>query len=319
MTLAREVFRRLEGRRGATEGVPSERWLEGAGVEAASEPPTPQHRRVEIGPVRWHVETMGRGPVALLLHGTGASTHSFAGLMRQLAEHYTVVAPDLPGHALTRVPPAFEPSLENMATALGRLVERLDLRPSVVVGHSAGGALAAQLVLDRAVEPDMVVGLAAALVPLPRLARALLAPAAGLLSRSVGPELIASYAARTRRVDRIMRSTGSALSSHGLESYRRLVARPEHVGGALSMMAHWDLRALYEALPRIDVPFLLLCGEHDRAVPMTHARAASARLPRATVAVVARAGHLLHEEQPRRVSRLILERVAASQRRDETP
>lgn len=269
----------------------------------------PQTRFVEDGPLRWHVTIMGRGPVALLVHGTGASSHSFRALMGQLAGRFTLVAPDLPGHASTRARPAFEPTLPNTAAALGRLVAALELRPSLVVGHSAGAALVARMTLDRLVEPELVVGLAPALVPFRGLARAVLHPAAGFLSRSVAPLLIAAGFAGTRRVDGIVRSTGSVLDPDGVESYRRLVERPEHVAGVLSMMARWDLDPLYDALPRLGTPCLLLAGANDRAVPVAQLRAASARLPHATLVVVGGTGHLLHEEQPHRVARLILDRV----------
>ena len=49
----------------------------------------------------FHCEVAGEGPVALLLHGTGASTHSFRDLLPWLARRCTVVAPDLPGHGFT--------------------------------------------------------------------------------------------------------------------------------------------------------------------------------------------------------------------------
>jgi len=54
--------------------------------------------------LRWHVQCAGTGPVCLLLHGTGASTHSFRDLLPQLAQTFTVVAPDLPGHGFTERP-----------------------------------------------------------------------------------------------------------------------------------------------------------------------------------------------------------------------
>lgn len=276
-----------------------------------------EHRCVQEGPLRWHVTTMGRGPVALLVHGTGASSHSFFALMRQLAERFTLVAPDLPGHANTLATGSFEPTLPNTARALGRLVTALGLSPTIVVGHSAGAALAARMTLDRLVEPELVVGLAPALVPFRGLARAVLHPAAGLLSRSIAPALIAAGVARTRRVDGIVRSTGSRLDREAVESYRRLVERPEHVAGVLSMMARWDLEPLYDALPRLDTPLLLVAGESDRAVPVAQLRAASARLPHATLVVVRGAGHLLHEEQPHHVARLILERIDRAARPQE--
>lgn len=69
--------------------------------------PNREHSRfVEAAGLRWHVQQMGRGPVLLLLHGTGASTHSWRALMPLLAAEFTVVAPDLPGHGFTSAPPA---------------------------------------------------------------------------------------------------------------------------------------------------------------------------------------------------------------------
>ena len=53
---------------------------------------------VAAGGLRWHVQVAGDGPVLLLLHGTGAATHSWRDLLPLLAERFTVVAPDLPGH-----------------------------------------------------------------------------------------------------------------------------------------------------------------------------------------------------------------------------
>ncbi len=52
-------------------------------------------RFVEAADLRWHVQVMGEGPVALLLHGTGSSSHSWRDVMPRLAKSFTVVAPDL--------------------------------------------------------------------------------------------------------------------------------------------------------------------------------------------------------------------------------
>jgi len=63
-------------------------------------------RFVSAAGLRWHVQQFGTGPVALLVHGTGASTHSWRGLAPILAESFSVVAPDLPGHGFTEAPAA---------------------------------------------------------------------------------------------------------------------------------------------------------------------------------------------------------------------
>jgi len=65
--------------------------------------------------------------------------------MPLLAEHFTVIAPDLPGHAFSEVPRWFEPSLPVMAAALEELIDALHVTPQVAVGHSAGAALLARM------------------------------------------------------------------------------------------------------------------------------------------------------------------------------
>ena len=51
--------------------------------------------------LRWHYQKLGQGPVMLLLHGTGASTHTWRDLVPLWASTFTVVSVDLPGHAFT--------------------------------------------------------------------------------------------------------------------------------------------------------------------------------------------------------------------------
>ena len=68
--------------------------------------PHHQHSRfVSSGGRRWHVQQWpapsAHAPQLLLLHGTGASTHSWRDLVPLLARHAGVVALDLPGHGFT--------------------------------------------------------------------------------------------------------------------------------------------------------------------------------------------------------------------------
>ncbi|MDZ4273486.1 MAG: alpha/beta hydrolase, partial [Erythrobacter sp.] len=56
---------------------------------------------IESGGARWHVQRMGTGTPLLLLHGTGASVHSWRDLMPILAQSHEVIAIDLPRHAFT--------------------------------------------------------------------------------------------------------------------------------------------------------------------------------------------------------------------------
>ncbi|MFO0580363.1 MAG: alpha/beta fold hydrolase BchO [Polyangia bacterium] len=270
--------------------------------------PHREHSRfVQRGGVRWHVQILGHGPQLLLVHGTGASAHSFHRLMPLLAERFTLVVPDLPGHGFSVPAPVFDPSLPGMAAALRELLDELSLQPQAAIGHSAGAAVIARMALDRALAPRLLVGLAAAMVPPRGLGASWLSPAARLLSTSeIAAQVIAMRARDAQSVDRLVRSTGSLLDARSIELYQRLARRPGHVAAVLAMLARWDLAPLFAALPRLEVPFLLLAGAEDLAIPIAQQHELAARLPRAQLVEVAAAGHLLHEERPELTARLIL-------------
>lgn len=271
-------------------------------------------RFVNAGGLRWHVQQMGRGPALLLAHGTGASSHSWRDLMPLLAAHFTVVAPDLPGHAFTDAPSAARLSMEGMARALADLLAHLQVAPAVAVGHSAGAAILARLALDHGMYPRLLVSLNGALLPFGGAPGHLLfSPMAKLLSASsLVPRLFTWRARDPAAVQRLVRATGSRLDARGIELYGRLVRSPAHVRAVLSMMAHWNLPALQRELGRLDLPVLLVAADHDRTVPPGEARSVQALLPHAQVVMLAGLGHLAHEEQPRLVADLIVEHARSA-------
>src|SRR4051812_11686088 len=125
-------------------------------------------RFIEAARLRWHVQIMGQGPVALLLHGTGASTHSFRDLAPLLARRFTVVAPDLPGHGFTATPETSAGfTLPQVAAGVAVLLATLGMRPIIAVGHSAGAAIAIRMALDGLIEPAAIVSVNGALLPYP--------------------------------------------------------------------------------------------------------------------------------------------------------
>lgn len=261
-------------------------------------------RLITVGGVRWHVQVTGQGPVLLLLHGTGAATHSWRTLLPLLAGHFTVVAPDLPGHGFTARGPQTLPA---MAKAVAALLGELDLHPAVVVGHSAGAAVGLRMALDGLVDAKAVVGLSPALLPFPGLAAKLFPTMAKLLFvNPFAPYIFARMAGPTREVARFMlKSTGSQLDSKGVDYYARLFRKPAHIAGTIGMMASWDLEPLKRDLPGLRIPLLVIHGDGDTAIPLAKAREAAALVPGARLEVLAGLGHLAHEEAPDRVVAMI--------------
>jgi magnesium chelatase accessory protein len=275
-------------------------------------PPDWPHREasafVTSGGMRWHVQQLGAGPALLLLHGTGASLHSWSGLLPLLAQSFRVLALDLPGHGFTEAPDTEGFSLPGMARSIAGLLQTLDFTPTLVLGHSAGAAVAARLCLDDAIAPAAVISLNGALEPFSGLQAQLFRPAAKLLSAlSFVPAVVALQAGRPQSVERMVASTGSTLGPEALHHYRHLVQMPGHVAAALKMMANWDLASLYRDLPRLQPRLWLVACSNDRAVPEAQARRLHEALPRSRLRLLPGLGHLGHEEDPEQFRQLILE------------
>ncbi len=255
--------------------------------------------------VRWHVQRGGVGQRILLLHGAGASTHSWRDLIPLLTPKFEVMATDLPGQGFSSgAAPRF--TLPGMAQDLAALLAAEAFVPDLIVGHSAGGAIALRLALAGAAGPARVVCLNGALTPFRGVAGVLFPPLAKLLALN---PLTGSVFARTAgapgAVRGLIAGTGSTIDAEGLRLYEQLITTPSHVSATLAMMARWDLAPLLADLPRLAVPVTLALGLRDRAVPPEGARALAPRLRDARLVEFADLGHLMHEEAPDRIAALI--------------
>ena len=255
-------------------------------------------------------------PLALFIHGVGASMHSFWGLAGVLQDTFDILAIDLPGHARTRSPRWSAPTLDTVSEDVAALLDALGVRPAVAVGHSAGAAILLRMTLRGLIAPESVVSINGALSPF--------AGAAGfvfpLMAKALHfNPLVAPFAAASardrRRVERLIAETGSNPPEDYVNEYWRLMQRPSHIAGALAMMAHWDLSELSRSLSRIESPVLFIVGAGDRAVPPDIGRRAAEITPNGDLSIFENLGHLAHEENAVMVATEILEFASRVRRR----
>lgn len=279
-------------------------------VECNAWPHAEASRFHQAGGLRWHVQQMGQGPVILLIHGTGASTHSWRTLAPRLAERFTVIALDLPGHGFTQSPPRDQLSLPAMAASVASVVDSLSLQPVTVVGHSAGAAILIRCCLDGTIAPHAVISLNGALLPFRGAAGLLFPPLARLLFLNpLTPWMVTRSASNRERVVRLIRGTGSELDETGIDLYTRLFTSSAHVTAALGMMANWDLHRFARELPALTQPLLLVAGENDQAVAPTDAERVCRIVSDARLERLPGLGHLAHEENASTVAEVIFEFV----------
>jgi len=107
--------------------------------------PLPREDLIPLREVTLHVvEWPGEDPAVLAIHGSAQMAHSFGALAERLAPRHRFVGVDLRGHGFSDKPPSGY-DVDRHVDDLGQLLEGLALRAPVILGHSAGGMIAACL------------------------------------------------------------------------------------------------------------------------------------------------------------------------------
>jgi pimeloyl-ACP methyl ester carboxylesterase len=259
------------------------------------------------------VQTAGSGPAVLLVHGLAGSSATWRHVLPSLADHVTVIAPDLPGHGRSEKPRG-DYSLGNYASVLRDLLIALGHDRATLVGQSLGGGIAMQfayqyperaerlvLVDSGGLGQDVHLGLRALALP-----GAELVLAAGCASplRSLGDgvgSLLRRIGLRpTAVVDEIWRSYASLGEAATREAFVHTLRSVIDVAGQ-----RVDARnRLYLAAA---MPTLLIWGDEDHIIPVKHAYEARDAIPGSRLEIFKGAGHFPHCEDPERFVRVLLE------------
>ena len=294
--------------------------------------PQAQHSQfVKAGGIQWHVQSCGQGPGLLLLHGTGSGSFSWRGLMPLLSPYFQVVAPDLPGHAFTdrgsrqgqaqpkaKTQPQLQPQLQPLSLSLDGMTEgvralllQLNWQPQVIVGHSAGAAIAANLVLKQRLHAVHLIGLNPAWLPLPGVAPWVFKPLAKLAALNpLSAWTTAKLSAQPEVMAKLIKQTGSKIDAEGLALYKKVFSHSGHVHSVLQMMEAWNLNPLANAISSLKNRTTLLVGSNDKTVPPKLADEFCRRVQQAELMVQSGLGHLAHEEDPVGTATLLLRALA---------
>lgn len=251
----------------------------------------------------------------MLLHGSGATTHSWRDVVPILAETHHVVAVDLPGQGFSQVSRRGRNGLGAMSEDIDALCRAENWHPKGIIGHSAGAAVAlnlAQSIAKRSGTAPDVIGINAALGRFDGVAGWLFP----LLAKALALNPLTSYlfaAGRNGhdRARRLIEGTGSVVDDTGLGCYARLFSDRDHVEGTLQMMAQWNIDDLLNDLPRHPSRCLFITGGKDKAVKPDVSRRAADMMANAELVDIPDLGHLAHEEAPEDVAQIILKWIGS--------
>ena len=272
--------------------------------------PNRQHSStVSVGGLDWHVQLTGKGPVVLLLHGTGSSTHSGSDLIPLLEAHAQVLVPDLPGHAFTLGAKLEDLTLDEIANSLQLLIEQLGIEaPSIVVGHSAGAPLALRFAVGSSKPPKLVIALNPSFIPPPAVYTSFFGPLLGPITRSSTlSSLLASLSPSLGMVDKLLDSTNTILPETRRVYYRKLFERSEHVRGSMNFMAAADIHKVLVEANLYRGKLICVLGNQDAWIPVKPLEKIILDYFPAAEIVKWEGGHIMHELEPNKVAQLILE------------
>ena len=257
-------------------------------------------------------------PILLFVHGFSLDMTTWHEQWIDLSADHRCVLMDLRGHGASEAPADGDLSLRSMGRDVASVLEAVAPgRRVVVVAHSMG----AMAVLAMAeVRPDLIATTVAGVVFVGTSASELVRSAMGSVADLMRPRL-GSLRSAAQRVDRLRRAVLASptdlrgavvrLTQFGPDAPRHVVEHVVHLAerassdlwtDGLAELLETDLR---HVLPRLNVPALVVVGEHDRVTPAASGIELAAALPDGRFVLLEGAGHIAMMERPDELDRQI--------------
>lgn len=252
----------------------------------------------------------GNGPALLLIHGLAGSSSTWADVLPQLSEQFTVVSPDLPGHGDSDKAPG-DYSLGSLASILRDLLAVLDIERATIIGHSLGGGIAMQFAYQYPESCDRLVlvdsgGLGR---EVSWMLRALALPGSELVMPLLFPGFVRDWGdslerflhdrgIRFGRLSESWRAYASLTHADNRQAFVRTVRAVIDAGGQ-------SVSAVDRLYLTSEIPTLIVWGDQDGIIPIAHAHSAHEVMPESQLSIVEGAGHFPHVEEPAQFARIV--------------
>ena len=252
--------------------------------------------------IHYRDEGNKNGPAIVLLHGSSASLHTWEDMIRELSGEYRLISLDFPGHGLTGPDPKRDYSVGSLIDAAETVMDAVGVERAVIAGNSMGGWASWRMALAS---PERVTGLILIDASGPQIeektdlylaAKIVESPIGQLLAPKITPRPI------VRKTLTQVIYDDTQISETLMDRYWELNRFP---GNRTAMVdrAKVDREPEYwNRVGNIDVPVLILWGDHDVTTPPAFGRAFDAAIENSKLITYPDAAHLPMEERPVKVA-----------------
>jgi pimeloyl-ACP methyl ester carboxylesterase len=260
----------------------------------------------------------GAGPALLLLHGIAGSSRTWRDVIPLLTDRFTVIAPDLIGHGLSEKPVG-DYSLGAFASGIRDLLDVLDVDHATVVGQSFGGGVAMQLAYQHPELCDRLVLVASGGLgrEVNWMLRFFTLPGSEYLMPVIFPGFVRDWGdslmrainnrgVRMGRISEMWSAYASLAEAENRKAFARTIRSVIDPGGQI-------VSALDRLYLASSMPTLIIWGDHDDIIPVSHAHAACDAIPGCRLEIIEGVGHFPQIEAPQEFVAAVIDFVDATE------
>lgn len=256
---------------------------------------------VNLEGMRVHYRDQGTGPALVLIHGSNSSLHTWEGWVQELSDDFRVISLDLPGHGLTGPDPISRYDWISMAKIVNQLTQKLGTDTFSIAGNSMGGAIAWNYTLLYPEKIENLILLDSAGYPRdegrPALIKAFGLPVIGHIMTKISSRLAVRKSIEDVYGDK------SKVSPELVTLYQDLGLRKGNREAARQRLSAIPNEVLYQKIPSIDVPTLILWGDLDRWILPKYAEKFATDIQNSQLKIYKGLGHIPMEEDPKQTAR----------------
>jgi pimeloyl-ACP methyl ester carboxylesterase len=255
------------------------------------------------GKIHYRDEGNKEGPAILLIHGSNSMLQTWEPLVALLGDKYHMISLDLYGHGLTGPNPTGAYDAETYIAEAVKVLDAVGIERAYWVGNSMGGWLVWRAGLSV---PERTSGLVLIDASGAQVAEKVKPYFGARLAQSwfgqmLLPEITPRFLVKSSLQESVAHP--ERVTDELVDRYWELLRFPGNRQAAVARANTPREPEKWAEIGSLEMPVLLLWGEQDKVIPLSHARAFAAEIPQSKLISYADAGHLPMEETPEQVAR----------------